>query len=59
MCLGSDDNTDTPCADINGIPIIRNVVLGDTKCIVDNNLPCGPCIWNASALMVTYLLNND
>ena len=59
LCLGSDDDTETPCADQNGIPVIKDVVLGGTTCVADNSYPCGPCRWNASALFVTYLLNND
>ena len=59
LCLGSDDDTETPCSDKNGIPVIKDVVLGGTTCVVDNSYPCSPCKWNASALFITFLLNND
>lgn len=58
MCLQSIDGSFIPCADKNGIPVIRNVVLGGSKCIKNETLACNPCSYNASAMMATYLLNN-
>ena len=52
QCLGSDDDTETPCVDKNGIPIIENVVLGGTTCEDDKNVPCNACNWNSKALMI-------
>lgn len=59
MCLGSDDDQKMPCADKNGIPIIRSTVLGGTECTPDTSVPCSPCQYSAKALMVTYLLNKN
>lgn len=59
MCLGSDDDTELPCADKNGIPIIRSVVMGGSTCLPDTSIPCSPCIYNAKALLITFLLNNN
>lgn len=59
MCLGSDSDTDMPCVDKNGIPIIREVVFGGMVCKPDESIACSPCRYDAKALMITYLLNND
>jgi hypothetical protein len=45
--------------DQNGIPIIKNVVLGEAVCELDLKVPCGACNWKAGTLLVTFLLNND
>lgn len=59
MCLTAIDGSFIPCSDSNGIPVMRNVVLGGIKCNLDKSYPCSPCRYDASALVATYLLNND
>jgi Niemann-Pick C1 protein len=56
MCLHSrviyhlkyqDPASHIPCSDTNGIPIIKEVVLGGIECIPDTKYPCNPCRLNA------------
>lgn len=59
LCF-ADSTNKLPCSDKNGIPVIQEVVLGGITCEYNIKGALGKqCVPKASALMVTYLLNND
>ena len=47
------------CFDRSGVPVQVNSIFAGTTCIEDDTQPCAPCIKDASAYMVTFLLNNN
>ncbi|CAD8070438.1 unnamed protein product [Paramecium primaurelia] len=63
LCTESIDvnQTNIPCSDKNGIPIILESVFGGINCEqrVNDTQPCDHCYIQAKTMAVTYLLMND
>ncbi|MCP3684931.1 MAG: hypothetical protein GY861_19900 [bacterium] len=53
-------NTDLPCVDRIGVPIISNTVFGGSGCVGNETSDsCNLCRKTSKALVVTFLLNNN
>lgn len=59
QCIPKADQTGRVCFDRIGVPVQVNAIFGGTTCVKDDSQPCAPCRIDASAFMVTYLLNNN
>jgi Niemann-Pick C1 protein len=59
QCIPRSDQSGRICFDRTGVPVQVSAIFGGTTCIKDNSQPCAPCRIDASAYMVTFLLNNN
>ena len=59
QCIPTPEQSGRICFDRIGVPVQVNAIFGGTVCNKDDSVPCAPCILDASALSVTYLLNNN
>jgi Niemann-Pick C1 protein len=59
QCIPRADQSGRVCFDRIGVPVQVSAIFGGTTCIKDDSQPCAPCITDASAYMVTFLLNNN
>lgn len=59
QCIPQKNQTGRVCFDKNGIPVQVNAIFGGTTCNKDDSIPCAPCILDASAFVVTFLLDNN
>lgn len=59
QCIPRADQTGRVCFDRIGVPVQVSAIFGGTRCIKDDTQPCAPCRTEASAYMVTFLLNNN
>ena len=59
QCIPKPNETGRVCFDRIGVPVQVNAIFGGTRCIKDDTQPCAPCRTEASAYMVTFLLNNN
>ncbi len=59
QCIPTPEQTGRICFDRIGVPVQVNAIFGGTVCNKDDSVPCAPCILDASALSVTFLLNNN
>mmetsp|Transcript_7407 Transcript_7407/g.6932 ORF Transcript_7407/g.6932 Transcript_7407/m.6932 type:complete len:527 (-) Transcript_7407:1200-2780(-) len=59
QCIPRPDQTGRICFDRTGVPVQVGAIFGGTTCVKDDSQPCAPCRIDASAYMVTFLLNNN
>ena len=59
QCIPRGDQSGRVCFDRTGVPVQVNAIFGGTTCVKDDTQPCAPCRKDASAYMVTFLLNNN
>ena len=59
-CITPYFNNSRTCFDSIGVPVIPDVVFGKKVCQVEpDSTTCSPCNITATALFVTFLLNNN
>lgn len=59
QCIPRADQTGRVCFDRIGVPVQVSAIFGGTTCVKDNTQPCAPCRTDASAFMITFLMNNN
>lgn len=59
QCIPRPDQGGRVCFDRTGVPVQVGAIFGGTTCVKDDSQPCAPCKKDASAYMVTFLLNNN
>lgn len=59
QCIPRADQSGRICFDRTGVPVQVSAIFGGTTCVKDDSQPCAPCRKDASAYMVTFLLNNN
>ena len=59
QCIPTGEQTGRICFDRNGVPVQVSSVFGGVVCVKDDSVPCAPCRIDASAFMITMLLNNN
>ena len=59
-CVASVESAEIPCMSKIGVPVMEDVILGGISCnyTAKNPDPCGGCIPQAEALVLTFLLLN-
>lgn len=59
QCIPDTNQTGRVCFDEIGVPVQVTAIFGGTTCVKDSSQVCAPCRIDATALMATWLLNND
>ena len=59
QCIPDGDDEERRCFDRAGVPVQLSAIFGGTTCRKDTTKPCSPCLLDASALITTFLLNNN
>ena len=59
QCIPTGEQSGRICFDRNGVPVQVAAVFGGTVCNKDDSVPCAPCRLDASAFLVSFLLNNN
>ena len=59
QCIPKENESGRVWFDRIGVPVQVTAIFGGTTCVKDDSQPCAPCRIDASAYMVTFLLNNN
>ena len=59
QCIPGENDDGRVCFDSIGVPVQVTAIFGGTTCVEDNTYPCAPCLIDASAYMVSFLLENN
>ena len=59
QCIPGENDDGRVCFDDIGVPVQVTAIFGGTTCVEDDTYPCAPCLIDASAYMVSFLLENN